>query len=290
MKKKVIAGVVAAVVAILLLFLQFYPAVMEIAVMFFAVLANMEILRTVGVKNRGIFVVTTLAAAVIPWNARYDLLAYTRLPVEVLLLIYVFLLLILMLARYDVTRFEHVAVASLSSLALPYAISTLLKLSGLYRAIGGQYTRSNCSYLLLFALVCAWVTDTMAYFSGSKFGKHKMCPKISPKKSWEGAVGGVLGTAGVNVLIWLVYFGLARGGVITPLFIPLWVVPPVSVALSVLAMLGDLTFSAIKRNYGVKDFGTIMGEGNGGVMDRFDSASFVLPAMYFMVLIYEKLR
>jgi len=287
MKKKVTAGLIAAAFALALLCLQFYPLVMELAVIFFAVIANAELLRTAKVKNKGIYVLTTVSAVIIPLNARLNIVKYTQLSVEFLLTVYIFLLFIMMLARYSETRFEHVAIAAFSSTVLPYSMSTILRLTNLHESIGGRFTKSNCSYLLVFALMCAWMTDTMAYFTGSKFGKHKMSPKISPKKSWEGAIGGVIGTAVVNVLIWLVYKLLAKKELITPLFIPLWVVPLISAALSVIAMLGDLSFSAIKRNYGIKDFGKLLGEGNGGVMDRFDSAAFVLPSLYAMVMLYE---
>lgn len=290
MKKKVFTGLIGTAFAITLLFLQFYPMVMELAVMFFSAIANFEVLRTVKVKNKGIYALTTLMAVFIPLTARHNFMQNVQIKIELLLIIYTILLLILMLAQYSITRFEHVAIALFSSTFLPYTMSMIPRFSDLYRSIGSLYTKANCSYLLLFALICAWMTDAMAYFWGRKFGKHKMSPKISPKKSWEGAVGGVACTVGVNVLVWLAYMGLARAKLITPLFIPLWVIPPASVLLSVAAMLGDLSFSAVKRNYGIKDFGKLLGEGNGGVMDRFDSASFVLPALYMMVQVYEAVK
>ncbi len=122
------------------------------------------------------------------------------------------------------------------------------------------------------------MTDTCAYFVGSKFGKHKMTPKISPKKSWEGAVGGVAGAVIVNLLIFLIFNMVIK----ERLLLPYWAVILITVVLAVISMFGDLSASVIKRNYGAKDFGKLI-PGHGGVMDRFDSCIFVLPTLYFIV-------
>ena len=181
--------------------------------------------------------------------------------------------------------------AFLTSTMIPCCFSSLMLIRDMYKVTGfDPYTKANCTFLVLFALICCWMTDAMAYFVGRKYGKHKMSPNISPKKSWEGAVGGILGNAAVSLIVWAVYRLLGSFELITPLFIPAWFVAAAAVILSVISMLGDLSASAIKRNYGVKDFGKIMGEGNGGAMDRFDSAMFVIPATYGMILIYEYIR
>ena len=282
MKAKVITGILGAVFGITMLALQF-TFVFPIAVAFFTFMANFELLHSTGVRNKGILALTSVPAAAMPFIARYDLLQYVPIPTEALLFLYVFVLLVMMLAAYEKTRFEHVSMALVSSLLVPYTISLLIKIQRFFP----DAPRSTQAYLMLFALICAWITDTMAYFFGVRFGKHKMSPKISPKKSWEGAIGGVFGTVVIQFAIYGVYFALYKFGLIQRLLCPVWLVPILSIPLSVISMLGDLSASVIKRNYGIKDYGTIMGEGNGGVMDRFDSAIFVLGGMYTCMLIYR---
>ncbi|MBQ7546547.1 MAG: phosphatidate cytidylyltransferase [Clostridia bacterium] len=280
MKKKVITGVIGALFGITMMTLQFTP-VFLVVLAFFTFRANYELLRAAGVQNKVIVAVTSVPATAMPFVLSYDLTRFAPLPLVALLMIYVFLLLTLMLAMYEKTRFDHISMALVSSLLVPYVMSLLVEIRDFYP----DAPRSTRAYMIVFTLICAWVTDAMAYFVGSKFGKHKMAPLISPKKSWEGAVGGVLGTVIINLIVYGVYFGLYKLGWINRLLFPLWLVPILSALLSVIGMLGDLSASVIKRNYGIKDYGTVMGEGNGGVMDRFDSAIFVIGAMYVLLLV-----
>ena len=125
------------------------------------------------------------------------------------------------------------------------------------------------------------MADTGAYFAGHWFGKHKLAPEISPKKTVEGAVGGVI-TALVAVLVFSCLFSVAAtevlGRPVEANYLRIVLVSPV---LTVFSILGDLSASVLKRQYGVKDYGSIM-PGHGGIMDRFDSVLFVLPAVYLL--------
>ncbi len=282
MKTKVITGILAAIFGITMVALMFTP-VFTTALACFTLLANYELLHATGVKNKAVYVLTTFPAAGMPFILTYDLTQYLPVPVIGILLVYVFVLLLFMLARYDETRFEHISMALVSSLLVPYVMSLLCEIRDFFP----DAPRSTRAFLMVFALICAWITDAMAYFTGVKFGKHKMSPKISPKKSWEGAIGGVVGNIIINLIIYGVYYLLYRFGLIQHLLFPLWLLPILSAFLSVIGMLGDLSASVIKRNYGIKDYGFIMGEGNGGVMDRFDSGVFVIGAMYVLLLIYD---
>ena len=125
-----------------------------------------------------------------------------------------------MLAKYDNTRFDHVSMALVSSLIVPYCMSLLLKIQMFFP----EAPRSTRAYLMLYALLSAWITDAMAYFTGVKLGKHKMAPKISPKKSWEGAIGGVIGAIIVHLAVYGVYFALYKFGLIQRLLVPLWII------------------------------------------------------------------
>ena len=123
-------------------------------------------------------------------------------------------------------------------------------------------------YIYLLAFVGAWVPDTFAYFTGMLFGKHKLIPDVSPKKTVEGAVGGVVFCVLAFVGFGLLYNNLwviEGGGKL-----PLWIMAVMGVLVSIVSQIGDLSLSLLKRKYGIKDFGKIF-PGHGGVMDRFDS-------------------
>ncbi len=131
--------------------------------------------------------------------------------------------------------------------------------------------------LLMFLIfICAWISDTGAYFFGKLFGKHKLIEKISPKKTVEGAIGGVITTALGGVILGIIaqlgfdlevnYLLLALTGMVG----------------SVFGQVGDLIASWLKRQYGIKDFGHLM-PGHGGAMDRFDSVALAAPFVYFLV-------
>ena len=209
MKAKVITGILGGAFAITMVALMFTP-VFSIAVAAFTTLANYELLKATGVTNKGIFVLTTIPATAMPFILDYDLIRFLPVPVVVPFLLYTFILLMMMLKSYEHTRFEHVSMALVSSLLVPYVMSLMLEIRDFFP----EYPRSTRGYLLVFTLVCAWITDVMAYFVGVKLGKHKMSPKISPKKSWEGAVGGVIGTVIINFIVYGVYYALYRFGLI----------------------------------------------------------------------------
>lgn len=134
------------------------------------------------------------------------------------------------------------------------------------------------SMYIWLVFIFAWVTDTFAYFSGYFFGKRKLIPEISPKKTVEGAIGGILGT-----VVFTFCFAVFAGEPNPVYFIPLAIIG------SVVSQLGDLFASAIKRKYDVKDYGNII-PGHGGVLDRFDSILFTAPLTYYGVTFIEFLQ
>jgi phosphatidate cytidylyltransferase len=126
--------------------------------------------------------------------------------------------------------------------------------------------------LLWLVIITAFGTDTLAYFSGYVFGKHKLCPKISPKKTIEGAIGGALGSI---VLCGLFGYFLTDGLLAHCLII--------GFIGSIAAQLGDLTASLFKRKMGIKDYGNLI-PGHGGILDRFDSVLFTAPLVYYYIV------
>ncbi|MBP1560847.1 MAG: phosphatidate cytidylyltransferase [Oscillospiraceae bacterium] len=134
---------------------------------------------------------------------------------------------------------------------------------------------------VILCLAGAWLGDSGAYFVGTFFGKHKLCPEISPKKTVEGAIGGVL-TVGLVFAVFGFFYRLfqsSRGYAFEVNYLLLVVS---GIICGVLGIVGDLSASLIKRQYGIKDFGNIM-PGHGGLMDRFDSVLFVAPFMMFIL-------
>jgi len=281
MKQRLVTGLLWGSLAILTMVFIFSP-LMGILIALFSMGAVHEIEKVAGVKNTPVMAVSLIFAGALPLIVEYKLLERFRVPLMPVIAVYVMLLLTLMLAKYETTKFEHIAIVVFSSICVPYALSTFMLLRDIYKKFPGEFEQSQGFYLFFLALACAWITDIFAYFVGRKLGKHKMSPKISPKKSIEGAVGGIIVTMLFNLAALFIF---TRYFFASPIM-PYWMVVPISAALSVIGMLGDLSASVIKRNYGQKDFGTLM-KGHGGIMDRFDSCLFVFPALYGFVVVIQ---
>ncbi len=275
MKQRVITGVLGSVLFIGALFLMntlVFPAFLA----FLSVVAVWEVEKAVGLKNNLIYAVTLLLSAVIPFIFHFNI----KFPVAAFGGIYVVLVLIFMLIKFEKTKFEEAVMAIFASVCIPYSFSLMIAFRDIDR-LSSDYTKIDGIYLILFSYFAAWMTDIFAYFVGSKLGKHKLCPKISPKKSVEGAVGGVVGEIVLNLLLLFVFNKFFFKG---ESFLSYPVVAVLSVLLSVVSMFGDLAASTIKRNFGIKDFGKIL-PGHGGIMDRFDSVLFVMPVLYSAIYI-----
>ncbi|MBD5465594.1 MAG: phosphatidate cytidylyltransferase [Lachnospiraceae bacterium] len=134
-------------------------------------------------------------------------------------------------------------------------------------------------YLVWLIFISSWICDTCAYLVGMLIGKHKMAPKLSPKKSVEGAIGGVAGAFFVGVLYGYV---LAHFG-----FLELENILLIGVIAGIggiISQIGDLAASAVKRNFSIKDYGKLI-PGHGGIMDRFDSVMFTAPMVYYLAVL-----
>ena len=130
------------------------------------------------------------------------------------------------------------------------------------------YLLSGSIYIWI-VFIAAFATDTFAYFSGVLLGKHKLCPTISPKKTIEGSVGGIMGCL-ITIIVFCMYFEVDN----------IMRISILSIVLSVMSQIGDLTASKIKRTANIKDYGNLM-PGHGGVLDRFDSILFTAPIVYY---------
>ena len=146
-----------------------------------------------------------------------------------------------------------------------YIIGACSSVVMIREAMGGEY-------YWYFIFIGAWVTDTFAYFKGMLFGKHKLIPAVSPKKTVEGAIGGTI----VCIAFFVGYGALINH--LTQYDISLALMAVAGLISALVSMIGDLSMSVIKRKHGIKDYGTIF-PGHGGVLDRFDSILAVAVVM-----------
>ncbi len=248
------------------------------------VIATHELNTAVKLKNKPVMALSLVASAVVPFFYEYEslILSFANLKAEYLVCLYVVLLCIFMLFEYEQTKFSHIAVVLVGSLAVPFALTRFLYFRDIHIHFPkAGYGENHGLFLILFAMFCAWFTDAGAYFVGSFLGKHKLCPNISPKKTVEGAVGGVVVAVISTVILYAVFskfvFMNSNSNYLAIVLM--------TIALSIVSMCGDLTASVIKRNFGIKDFGKLI-PGHGGVIDRFDSMIFVLATFYAIFNIF----
>ena len=157
--------------------------------------------------------------------------------------------------------------------------SSLVFMTSLY-IIGGFASivllREISDNIYLLAFIGAWMTDIFAYFSGRLFGKHKLCEEISPKKTIEGSIGGIIFCSISFVVFALVTKGFSEG-------LPYYLIyAAVGIIISIVSQIGDLSMSLIKRHYKIKDFGKLF-PGHGGILDRFDSVLAVSLVLYIIL-------
>lgn len=132
-------------------------------------------------------------------------------------------------------------------------------------------------YLVWIIFISSWLCDTMAYFSGVTLGKHKAFPVLSPKKTWEGCIGGVLGATIVGIVYAVIF-----ADKLTVFNHPVLSIGLIVFVSSILSIFGDLAASAIKRENNIKDYSNLI-PGHGGIMDRFDSVIFVSPVIFYLI-------
>ena len=180
-------------------------------------------------------------------------------------MVLLFLLAVRWFGRENAVAFQDVCAVLLGGVAIPLAMSCLLRLR--LMEFGGG--------LVLMPLVAAFMSDSAALFTGMACGKHKLAPKASPKKTVEGAVGGLVGGIVGMVLFRIVFFFVT----VQALSIGWCMV--IGLVGAFMGQLGDLSFSVIKRQCGIKDYGRLL-PGHGGVLDRFDSVIFAAPVVWMI--------
>ena len=202
-------------------------------------------------------------------------------------MIYLFVMFAILLKKHSVLRVDTACTAMILTMFISVPLMVLeLVFRTVMKQPDGTPSYPGGVVLVIFTLGVAWFADGGAYFVGRAIGKHKMAPVLSPKKTIEGAVGGFVSSMVISMggaYLYADVMGYAAGRVN---YINLAVITGVCILMS---MFGDISFSAVKRQYGIKDFGNLL-PGHGGVLDRFDSVFFVCPTFYLLNVVLPILR
>jgi phosphatidate cytidylyltransferase len=141
--------------------------------------------------------------------------------------------------------------------------------------------------LVLFLMVCVWAGDIAALYIGRSFGRHKLAPRISPGKTWEGSIASVGGSIlAAALVLWISDALTARGNLMLHITEPIWQTLVLAAILNIAAQFGDLLESAVKRGAGVKDSGTML-PGHGGILDRIDALLVAAPVLWIALLLKD---
>ncbi len=279
--------IVAALIAFLVSICTDFRLGYTLLVAAVAPMATYELMHACSVKSPLLYAVACAASAFSAFYVSYDI---PLKAVGVFVSFYALTLLFLAVILNKEIKYVDSVVTLFASVAIPYSFTCFIRLNDIAKLSPEKLSHHEGAFLVMLAFSCSWLTDSFAFLVGRKFGKHKMTPVISPKKSFEGAIFGTLITAAVNVLLLFCYsFGTSKLGYhafFGESAMKYLYIFPISCVLSVVSMFGDLAASVLKRNVGIKDYSNLL-PGHGGIMDRFDSTMFVLPVLYgIYALIY----
>ena len=269
MAKRIVTAFIAILVGVSFIIID-NVWVWTVVAAFFGANAVWELIGAVNCRQFKLLTTLCLVfSAAVPFVIMFKL-TWLMAP---MLAVFIMALFGVMLTKHKRIKFEHLTMCGVAAVMIPAALCCVL----LFRYSADPSNRGLGVFLILYVLFCAWFGDSGAYFVGTFLGKHKLCPNISPKKTVEGFIGGIV-TVGVVVTITGLIFDFF---VFDDIRVNYPVVIIVGMLASVFGVLGDLSASVIKREFGVKDFGNLF-PGHGGVLDRFDSVLFVAPFVYLV--------
>lgn len=261
MKTRILTGLVLVLILVLILISDGW--VIATAVTIVSALGLYEFYKTTGVLQKkalsglGFLLGLGVALRIYIPSEYYTALAFLALVI----------MFVIMLKDHTTVGVNDAAMMLFGVVYVPYLLSFIT-----------NFTQVEGGYFCLWPIVIgAFATDTFAYFTGVFLGKHKLCPKISPKKTVEGSIGGTVGCMALLLLYGVLvnkYYGQSVN------FIKIEIL---GILIAVVSQIGDLTASIIKRKYGVKDYGTIF-PGHGGILDRLDSVITTAPLVYIYVM------
>ena len=273
MKTRIITAIVGIIVLIGVMF-TFNTLIFNLVIAAITLIAIHEIYNALGFTKKD----WLMYAALVPYTllvmtSNYMVMRRLVMPVSFVLVTFYAIYLVV---RNGTISYQKASGLLVFSGIVIFCFYSFIRLKELLSVEQFGY---DAVFFILLILCFAWGGDTCAYFAGRAFGKHKLCPVVSPKKTVEGAVGGVLGSMAAGCVLTLVYSLLsAKYNVISIQVQPkhYLVLLGMGAVASVLGILGDLFASSVKRQVGIKDYGTIF-PGHGGILDRFDSVMFIAP-------------
>ncbi len=282
MLTRIISGAVGVVIIAVVLYFH-NTIILPIAVALMIAVMLYELLRAVKMhKCIPILIASEVCGIVMPFlYDNFDILIdvkrlsgndIRRFPLVsfAVTLLCAFVIFITWLKKHNEIKYEQVFFVLAVMILVPQAMSTMVRIN--------NFDDEEGLFLLIMGLCGAWIADTGAYFSGVALGKHKLCPEISPKKTIEGFIGGILTTG----IVYAVAFYVRSGSDVKTTLLAFIM----GMVCAIIGTVGDLSASMVKRQIGFKDYGKIM-PGHGGLMDRFDSVLFVLPTFYAFIMITD---
>lgn len=266
MKQRIISGAtLVAFVAAIVIFNSSFPYALNIVLSLVSSFGVWELISALGIQQRHFLAWPSVAIALaVPFCPDFFYL-------QLVFYIYTLLIFTGLLFHHQEVSFRELGVIYSMSLLIPWALRTLVSIRNLENDGHGMF-------YVIITIAAAWVADAGAFFVGSFLGKHKLCPNISPKKTIEGAVGGFV----VNILAMLLFGFLFQSYYQGTIALNYWVLGVIGACGTLTSILGDLSFSLIKRSCHIKDFGQVI-PGHGGILDRFDSVIFVSPFVLLLV-------
>ena len=262
---RTLSGIIGgSLVIAALIFNNSFPIVINLMIALVCILSTYEIFSVIGKSEMlEILIPSMIFSAILP------LFGYGGIW-RTVWYIYTLILFCFLIIRHKYLNFKDIAMIYSLTLLITFSLSTIINI----RNWSGKYS----TFYVLFTLCVAWMSDTGAYFIGTLFGKRKLFPEISPKKTIEGVFGGIITCICVNLIIASVF----KIFIFTEVSVNYFNIVFISFVGSIISVIGDLCFSLIKRACNKKDFGTVI-PGHGGILDRFDSVIFVAPFVYLIV-------
>lgn len=268
MKERVFSGALLVVFFLaIVLFNTSFPFALNIAIALISAVSVYEVIKAVGLERRWFVLVPSMLAA-----AATQFFDFQDVNI-VIYGLYFASIFCAMLRHHKEVSFKDIAVVISMTVMIPLALQCIVLVRSL--------TTEHGIFYALIAVFSAWIPDTGAFFAGKFFGKHKLCPNISPKKTVEGLVGGVVSSIVILQLVGVIYSNFFYGGTHDVSQLSLLIIGSLGAFVSVL---GDLSFSLIKRSCAIKDFGNVI-PGHGGILDRFDSVIFTAPFVYIVAML-----
>ncbi|MBR2884910.1 MAG: phosphatidate cytidylyltransferase [Clostridia bacterium] len=261
MKQRLISSFFAIILLILVVFSNQY--VFDVAVVLISAMGIFEVITALGLSE---YKIMTSISVLMP--LAFMLISYFAWE-------YAFAAVFLFVAAYLlVMLFDHKRY-SFTTAAMFMMISLMVTFAFIHVSLTRHLANGILNVFVIF--IGSWITDTCAYFTGFAIGKHKLAPSVSPKKTIEGSIGGIVG-----VTVILAAYTAIMGNIMDSITVNVTSAICVGLICGVISQFGDLCASVIKRENNIKDFGKIM-PGHGGVMDRFDSFIFVAPVVYYFL-------